>query len=199
MGYTLNNLRVLVVDQNEHCQQLLRTILQTVGVRTIDVSDNAVAGFEHYCRHEYELVFMDAEMEPLSGFDFLDLIRTSHQSPNPFVSVIMLSAYCNEKRVLNARDRGVTEFVAKPFTVENFLKHLECVIENPRSFVRTPTFFGPDRRRRSDTNYFGKERRTSTPTKLALSRQDITSHQRAALAKNTRDIDELVLSESAAS
>ena len=37
MGYALDKLRVLLVDQNTHIRQLLRTILQTVGTGTIDL------------------------------------------------------------------------------------------------------------------------------------------------------------------
>jgi hypothetical protein len=35
------------------------------------------------------------------------------------------------------------------------------VVENPRAFVRTPDYFGPDRRRRNDPNYEGPRRRAS--------------------------------------
>ena len=33
------------------------------------------------------------------------------------------------------------------------------VIERPRPFVRSKSYFGPDRRRRVDENYRGEERR----------------------------------------
>ena len=33
------------------------------------------------------------------------------------------------------------------------------MINTPRSFIRTSVYFGPDRRRRKDDNYKGKERR----------------------------------------
>ena len=192
MGYTLDNLRVLVIDQNAHFRQLLRTILQSVGARTIDLSDNAVAGFETYCCNVYDVVLADDDMDTLSGFELVDLIRTSRQSPNPYVPIIMLSADCNEERIKRARDHGVTEFLAKPFTVDIALKRLESVIENPRSFVRTAAYFGPERRRKFDNHYDGLERRTSTPDKLTLSMQEIMMQQRAALVENKRVVDELL-------
>ena len=191
MGYSLDNLRVLVVDQNQHFRQLLRTILQTVGARTIDLSDSAEAGFEKYCHHEYELVFTDADLEPQSGLYLLDLIRTSRRSPNPYVPVIMLSAHCNEEMVKIGRDQGVSEFLAKPFTVDILLNRLEAVIENPRSFVRADGYFGPDRRRKSNFDFDGLERRKLALEEVALSMQDIAVRQRAALANNKYAIDEL--------
>ena len=80
MGYALDKLRVLIVDQNSHVCELLRTILRTVGAGTIDLSSDGVAGFESYCRFEYDVVFTDFEMEPISGVDIVDLIRTSPRS-----------------------------------------------------------------------------------------------------------------------
>ncbi len=191
MGYALDKLRVLIVDQNSHVCELLRTILQTVGAGTIDLSSDGVAGFESYCRFEYDVVFTDSEMEPISGVDFVDLIRTSPRSPNPYVPIVMLSAYSDEERVKLARDHGVTEFLAKPFTADIVLKRLEAVIENPRSFVRTRSFFGPDRRRTSSLDYSGDERRRSTLEEVTLSKQDISEQQRAALSKDKRAIDML--------
>ena len=89
-------------------------------------------------------------MEPITGIDLTELGRTSSKSPNPYIPVIMISVYSDEARVQMARDHGVTEFLAKPFTVERLMERLETVIENPRPFVRTDSYFGPERRRQQD-------------------------------------------------
>jgi hypothetical protein len=65
------------------------------------------------------------------------------------------------KRVNEARDVGVNEFLSKPVTAKGVLERLNRVVENPRAFVRTPDYFGPDRRRRSDPSYEGPKRRSS--------------------------------------
>lgn len=192
MGYALDQLRVLIVDQNAHIRELLRTILQSVGAGAIDLSHDADAGFDAYCRREYDVVFTDSELQPISGLDFVDLIRTSPKSPNPYVPIIMLSGYSDEERIKAARDHGVTEFLAKPFTVDIVLKRLEAVIENPRSFVRTGSYFGPDRRRTSSLDYSGPDRRKSDLREVSLSKKDISDQQRAALVKNKRSIDQML-------
>ncbi len=191
MGYALDQLRVLIVDPNTHIRELLRTILQTVGAGKIDLISDGVAGFESYCVHEYDVVFTDSEMDPISGLDFVELIRTSSKSPNPYVPIVMLSAYSDEERVKLARDHGVTEFLAKPFTVDIVLKRLEAVIESPRTFVRTDSYFGPDRRRIANPSYAGNERRKTTLREVSLSRQDISKQQQAALSQDKSVIDAL--------
>jgi len=192
MGYALDKLRVLIVDQNAHIRELLRTILQSVGAGSIDLSTDADAGFDAYCRREYDVVFTDSELQPISGLAFVDLIRTSAKSPNPYVPIIMLSGFSDEERIRLARDHGVTEFLAKPFTVDIVLKRLEAVIENPRSFVRTGSYFGPDRRRTSSLDFSGPDRRKSALKEVTLSKKDISDQQRAALAENQRAIDEML-------
>ena len=47
----------------------------------------------------------------------------------------------------SARDAGVNEFVAKPFSPDIIFKRIQKIIESQRQFVYTPTYFGPNRRR----------------------------------------------------
>ena len=61
VGYALDELRVLIVDRNVHIRDLLRTILQSIGIETIDFSRDAVAGFDAFCRVGYD-VALDEEL-----------------------------------------------------------------------------------------------------------------------------------------
>lgn len=191
MAYRLENLRILIVDDNAHIRQLLRTILNAVGIRNIDIAEDGVIGFETFCRLDYDLVFTDYEMEPISGIDLVDLIRTSRKSPNPYLPVIMISAYSDQERVQLARDHGVTEFLAKPFTVERLVKHLEMVIEEPRAFVKTETYFGPDRRRKEDPAYMGPERRKIELEEVDVSVRELSEQQRNALRASREGVDKI--------
>lgn len=189
MAYTFENLRILIVDDNAHIRQLLRTILHAVGIQSVDLAETGIAGFEAFCRLDYDLIFTDYEMEPISGIDFTDLVRTSRKSPNPYIPIIMISAYSDRERVTKARDHGVTEFLAKPFTVERLVSRLQAVIEEPRAFVRTDTYFGPDRRRKADPAYNGPERRKSELENVDLSARELTEQQRRALDASRLALD----------
>lgn len=54
-----------------------------------------------------------------------------------------------------ARDAGVNEFCVKPVTPADLMKRIAWVIDKPCPFVRSPDYFGPDRRRKDDPNYKG--------------------------------------------
>jgi len=110
---------------------------------------------------------MDWMMEGMSGIELTRMIRTNPQSPNPFVPVIMLTGHTLIEDVNKARDAGINEFIAKPVSVKTMMQRLVAVIEHPRPYVRTAAYFGPCRRRRSDSDYRGPERRSASPKQEA--------------------------------
>jgi response regulator RpfG family c-di-GMP phosphodiesterase len=106
----------------------------------------------------------------LTGIEFTRLLRTSADSPDKFIPVIMTTGYSDRSTVIAARDAGVTEFLAKPITAKALYGRVLEVINNPRPFIRSKTYFGPDRRRR-DEPFDGPERRIAGPQE--------TSHENA--------------------
>jgi DNA-binding response OmpR family regulator len=75
------------------------------------------------------------------------------------VPIIMITGHTEKYRVEEARDAGVTEFLAKPITAHNLFARIAEIVERPRAFVRCTDYFGPDRRRRPAEDYAGPWRR----------------------------------------
>jgi len=96
---------------------------------------------------EIDLILSDWIMEPVDGATFLRWIRRHKDSPDRFMPFIMVSAYSEWRRVQTARNLGVNEFLAKPFSVAAVHEHLTSVLHDRRQYIRTDNFFGPDRRR----------------------------------------------------
>ncbi|MDA0664423.1 MAG: response regulator, partial [Proteobacteria bacterium] len=94
----------------------------------------------------------------LDGIDFTRMVRSAADSPNPFVPIIMLTSHTARTRVMEARDVGVTEFLAKPITANGLYTRIATIIEHPRQFVRKSVYFGPDRRR-TIKDFMGMDRR----------------------------------------
>jgi DNA-binding NtrC family response regulator len=74
-----------------------------------------------------------------------------------------MTGYSQKKRVIAARDSGITEFLVKPFTAKALYQRIETMIEKPRLFVKSDSYFGPDRRRKREGDYGGPERRADQP------------------------------------
>jgi DNA-binding response OmpR family regulator len=75
------------------------------------------------------------------------------------VPIIMLTGHSEKHRVTSARDAGITEFMAKPISAKSLYQRILNVVANPRPFIKTKTYFGPDRRRNVTNSYVGPERR----------------------------------------
>jgi len=166
-GYRFDRLKVLVVDDNAHMRKLVITILQAFGVTQISEADGGENAWAKLREINPDVLVLDWVMEGMSGIDLVQKIRTDPQTPNPFVAVIMLTGHTHIDHVRMARDAGVHEFIAKPVSVKTMMSRLVSVIEHPRPFVRTATYFGPCRRRRGADEYRGPERRADSKQQAA--------------------------------
>ena len=167
-GYRFDRLKILVVDDNVHMRKLVVTILQAFGVIQIFEAESGERAWAILRESNPDVVVLDWMMEGLSGLDVVKMIRTDPQTPNPFVPVIMLTGHTHIDRVRQARDAGINEFIAKPVSVKTMMSRLVAVIEHPRPYVRTGSFFGPCRRRRNVGDYHGAERREQSKEQVAV-------------------------------
>jgi DNA-binding response OmpR family regulator len=71
----------------------------------------------------------------------------------------MITGHSTAKRVQDARDAGVNEFLTKPVTGRSLVHRLTLLIDQPRAYVRSGDYFGPDRRRRAALDHKGPWRR----------------------------------------
>ena len=154
-------LKILLVDDNHHMRVLLAEVLRAIGVREVFEATDGAEALKSLRSNPIDIIMTDLAMEPLDGIDFVRLLRNSPDSPNPMAPVIMITGHSTHRRVQEARDVGVNEFLSKPVTARGVLSRIAQVVDNPRPFVRTAVYFGPDRRRRADPDYTGPRRRAS--------------------------------------
>jgi two-component system chemotaxis response regulator CheY len=159
MERSLAKLKVLVVDDNQHMTNIVKTILRGFEMKDLFDAQNANDALELLRSQSVDLIIMDYAIEPFDGCKLTRTIRTDVDSTHQFTPIIMLTAYAERSKVEAARDSGVTEFCAKPVTATELYRKVSAVINAPRSFIRTSIYFGPDRRRRSNDSYGGQERR----------------------------------------
>jgi CheY-like chemotaxis protein len=152
-------LNILLVDDNQYVRLMLAEILRAIGIQRLHEAGDGVEGLQMMRDFPIDVVMTDLSMQPLDGVDFVRLLRTSPDSPNQMIPVIMITGHTTLARVAEARDAGINELLAKPLTARGVIERLHQAIENPRIFVRCEGYFGPDRRRRADPEYDGPWRR----------------------------------------
>ena len=154
-----NKLRFLVIDDNAHMRRILRTLLHSFGAREVYEAEDGAAGLEAYTTYLPDIVITDWAMPIFDGLELTAMIRKPGANANPYAPIIMLTGHSEKSRVLRARDAGVTEFLCKPISAKSLYQRILNVVVNPRPFVQTRDYFGPDRRRTSSSIYAGHERR----------------------------------------
>ena len=161
MGFKFEKLSMLVVEDTQPMQKLLVSVLEALGIKNVQTCTNGQDAFRQFCNYSHDIVLSDWQMEPIDGIELTRMVRKHQQSPNRLAPVILITGYSAWPRVEEARDVGVTEFLVKPFTAHDLARRIAHVINKPRDFIETQDFFGPDRRRRkeSDNEYAGPHRR----------------------------------------
>jgi two-component system, chemotaxis family, chemotaxis protein CheY len=154
-----NKLRFLVIDDNAHMRRILRTLLHGFGARDVYEAEDGAAGLEAFTHYMPDIVLTDWAMPIFDGLELAQMIRQPGANGNPYVPIIMLTGHSEKKRVMAARDAGITEFMAKPISAKSLYQRILNVVVNPRPFIKTKSYFGPDRRRNVNPNYVGPERR----------------------------------------
>lgn len=156
----LSSIHVLLADDNPNMRAIVAAMLKSVGVGRLTEAEDGAAALELLRQEAVDIAIVDFRMEPMDGVAFTRAVRNEADSANPYLPVIMMTGHSEKSRVTEARDAGVTEFVAKPVKAQTLLTRLEAVILRPRPFVRAPGYFGPDRRRTGTVGYAGPFRRS---------------------------------------
>lgn len=163
-GYNLSRIKVLIVDDNRNMREIIRAMLEAFGMTKFREAEEGTQAYQRMLEFVPDLIICDWNMTPTDGIEFVRRVRTAEDSPNRFIPVIMLTANTEAHHVFLARDAGVTEYLAKPLSAQALYQRIASTIEAPRPFIKTASYFGPDRRRKRKGDYEGPERRQNPET-----------------------------------
>jgi DNA-binding response OmpR family regulator len=159
----LEHISALILDDNAHMRGLVRVILSGFGCRRVEEAGDCAAGLEIVSRGDIDMAFVDFKLSGADGVEFCRKIRMDPESPNIYLPIIMITAYSERSRVLDAINAGVDEFLVKPVRAVDVANRVNAIIERRRPFVQATGYFGPDRRRRDDPRWKGPWRRANDP------------------------------------
>ena len=150
--------RFLVVDSNRLMAKLVRDILGMLGASQVSIARDVDQAISILRTGAIDIVVTEWNLKPKGGTELIDFIRKDGNSPDRMLGVIVLTANSEKEYVELSRDKGATEFLAKPFTAEGMYRRLVSVIARPRDFISVKGYFGPDRRR-AQHPFPGEDRR----------------------------------------
>jgi len=172
--YDLSDLDVLLVDNNVHMLSILRTALNELGVVNLRESNAPDDAFQMFQEHPADLIFSNW-VPGRDELNFLNKIRDPDKSGNPFVPIIIVTAYSEQANVAAARDLGMTEFLATPVSVKSIYERICSVIKDKRVFIKEKKYFGPDRRRHKKAGFAGENRRSAVDPITREEKQKVTT------------------------
>lgn len=124
------NTNVLIVDDMRPMRTLVRGQARLLGLKNTWEATNgkeamAILEAQHAEGNPIHLILSDWNMPVMTGIDFLLAVRTSPKFKTmPFV---MITAEGEKQQVLLAIQRGVSNYISKPFTPAAFKSKLEIV------------------------------------------------------------------------
>jgi two-component system, chemotaxis family, chemotaxis protein CheY len=166
---SLEYLSFLVVDDTAYMRSIVSVVLRGLGVTDVREANNATDAIGSARGWAPDIIITDLQMDGMSGLAFTRCVRRGQTGIDVQTPIILMTGHSEMMRVEAARDAGVNEFLAKPVSVATLLSRIAAVIDNPRPFLTTKAFIGPDRRRlEAGPEYQGPLRRLGDPSDFEL-------------------------------
>ena len=115
---------VLIVDRSEETREVLQTVLERRGVRTL-AAGRAEKGLELARRHHPDLVVLDLELDDMPAEEFCGAGETPALQYQP--QFVLLGSL---RRQGNCLPEG--EFVAKPYQYGPLIRRIEELLDSTR-------------------------------------------------------------------
>jgi CheY-like chemotaxis protein len=154
------DVEILVVDDHESMRTILGVLLRSFGFTRIREAKDGEEALRLMSEYAADIIITDLKMPVLDGINFVRRLRALDGDIG-MTPVVMVTGHATPARVVAARDVGVNELIVKPVNGRLLADRLRRIIDEPRDFVRSRTYTGPCRRRRSSTEYLGPFRRDS--------------------------------------
>lgn len=115
---------ILVVDDDDFVSRSIGALIEAEG-HTVERALNGVAAVEMVKNKAFDLLVTDIRMSPMDGLELL----TAARAAKPDMPVVVVSALTSEKIVASAKQLGASEYVKKPFRIEDILSAISRALK----------------------------------------------------------------------
>ncbi len=121
----LKNKKILLVEDNELNQEVVRGILQKYGAMVV-CADNGEIALKNLQQTDFDLIFMDLHMPVMDGIDTTKAIRKLKSNKSTIHIIAMSAAVSKEDRELCIAC-GMNDFIPKPIEKKVLLDKLQTL------------------------------------------------------------------------
>lgn len=124
---TLRGIRVLAAEDNSLNSEILKFILEDMGINVnlVENGELAVKAFEESRPGEYAMILMDIMMPVMDGYEASRIIRNMKRPDAATIPIIALTANAFAEDIVRSSEAGMDAHITKPID-ENKLK--ECMM-----------------------------------------------------------------------
>jgi DNA-binding NtrC family response regulator len=117
--------KILVIDDEPDMLYLLRMILEDNTDHVVETTNSPGEGLHLFMKGDFDLVITDLKMPGMDGLDLFDEFKESR----PHVPVIIITAYGSPGAATEALQKGVADFITKPFKKDSILFTVKRALE----------------------------------------------------------------------
>jgi signal transduction histidine kinase/DNA-binding NarL/FixJ family response regulator len=125
--------RVLVVDDGVENRELVRLLLEEVGI-TVEEAENGEQGLEKVSSGDYAAVLMDVQMPVMDGFTATRAIRQRGFD----VPIVALTANAMKGFEAECLEAGYSSYLSKPIEVDHFMRHIAKLLNGQPQRLQAP-------------------------------------------------------------
>ena len=122
------NAYVLIAEDNADSAELLRGVLEDMGIKKVDMVEDGRAALYalQNCSPPYDIVLCDWDMPEMTGLEVrkgvknLAKLRDTH--------FMMVTAISDTARIKEAIQHGVNDYIVKPIDIDNLEKKLRVAL-----------------------------------------------------------------------
>jgi CheY-like chemotaxis protein len=118
---------VLVVDDEPDIALICKLALSLEGFE-VEERSTGQAALDYLAENAPDVVLLDLRLPDLSGWEVLDRLRDRGQLPS--LRIVLFSAHASAAQ--SALDAGCVSFIAKPFTPDDLVAHVNSAMATPR-------------------------------------------------------------------
>jgi len=117
--------RIIIIDDEIDMLMLLKMILEDNTEYVVETTNNPSEGLKLLIEKEFDLVITDLKMPGLDGMELYSEVNKIR----PDLPVIIITAYGSQDVADEAIQKGVTDFITKPFKKQRILFSIKKALE----------------------------------------------------------------------
>ncbi len=123
--------QILVVDDDKNFRALLSKALKEMGSYSVAESESAEDALQRIEKETFELVLVDLNLPNMGGLELIAQLANL----KPEVLTILVTGAASIDSAVEAMKRGASDYVTKPFELEEMLARVRRVLEEKKRFI----------------------------------------------------------------